>query len=119
VADNQRDWQALLRQAQERHRVYAAVMVSVDLALKEAEAKLSPQGEATDQLVQMGLDVTKGAPGSNVTRDVLGLCREGANTHNKAIAQIHLARNNASRALTQNMLAVARINDAIGEVGGI
>jgi len=119
MPDHQRDWGAMLRQAQRRHDVYAGVIVRLDTSLRDVKAALSPQGEATDQLVNMGIDMINGAPGSNVTRDVLGLCREGSNSHNTAIRHIVQAQNAISRALTQNMLVLARINDALGGIDGV
>lgn len=120
MANHQFDWIALLAQAERRQNQYAALIVAMDNTLSTVEAMCSPQGEATDQLVQIGLDVTVGAPGSNVTREVLGLLREiSPGDHTKVINATRNARNHLARALTHSIMVLSRIQRAADEIGGV
>ncbi len=119
MADHQIDWVALLIKAEGRKTVYNNVVADAWLNVGKAQDALSPQGEATDQLVNMGIDVTMGATGANVTRQVLGILRQAGSEHTRAIAAFQAANKHMNSATNLVQMAVDKIRAARDTIGGV
>jgi hypothetical protein len=119
MADNRTAWIAILHSAKRRQEIYSGLIVKMDISLGQVQAMLSPSGEATDQMLNIGVDLSPVA-GSRATKDVMAAVKMVApGDHNRAVAQIAAARTTLSRAHTHSMMILARIQRAIDEIGSV
>jgi hypothetical protein len=118
MADHQAEWMRILGLSATRQSIYAGVVTGLGNQLSGVQAALSPQGEATDQIVQIGVDLTPVA-GARATKEIMAMAREVTNEHEKAIAIIENGRNRLSAAMVKSFYLVERIKRAAGDVGNL
>lgn len=119
MADHQRDWIAILEQAKGRRTAYLNVQTSNLNKIDQVIGSLGFQGEATDQLTNVGTDLMLAARGSHATGDVTQMALQASREHQRAITLLTTAKKAINDAEGWMDRIITRIEDAQGDISGV